>query len=112
MTNEVNKDLTDAHCVEMLEKVQRGHFLVEGTIPASVYAVAINYFTALALDEGQKASQSIEAAIAIPHTSCKDNEGVESWGLRPKLPDPEIIRKRKVIILSDSGSLVYRNKGR
>ena len=113
MINEVNKDWTDMHCVEMLEKVQRGHYLVEGTIPASVYAVAINYFTARALDEGQKASQSIESsARATPHPSFKDDEDVESWGLRPKLPDPEVIRKRKVILLTDSGSMIYRRKKR
>ena len=40
-------------CIEMLELVQSGHSLVEGTIPACVYAVAINYFTNRALDEGQ-----------------------------------------------------------
>ena len=100
-------------CIEMLERVQDGHFLVEGTIPACVYAVAINYFTNRALDEGQKASQSIESSTraASTHPSFKDDEEVELWGLRPKLPDSEIIRKRKVILLTDSGSLVYRKKG-
>ena len=97
------------HCIDMLEKVQRGHKLVEGTIPASVYAVAINYFTARALDEGQKASQSIEStSLGNPDPLLQDCEDVESWGLRPKLSDPEIIRRRKVIPLSDSGSMIYR----
>ena len=116
MINEVNKDWTDMHCIDMLEKVQRGHKLVEGTIPASVYAVAINYFTVRALDEGQKASQSIESTTLgnpDPQTAIvQDCEYVESWGLRPKLTDPGTIRKRKVILLSDSGSMRYRRPGK
>ena len=97
----------------MFERVQEGHSLVEGTIPACVYAVAINYFTARALDEGQKASQSIESsAHATLHPSFKDDEDVESWGLRPRLLDPQVIRKRKVTLLTDSGSMVYRRNGK
>ena len=113
MINEVRKGWTDMQCIEMLERVLDGHFLVEGTIPACVYAVAINYFTNRALDGGQQASQSIESSTraASTHPSFKDDEEVESWGLRPKLPDPEIIRKREVILLSDSRSLVYRKNG-
>ena len=38
----------------------------------------------------------------------QDYGNVESRGLRPKLPAPEIIRKQKVIVLSDSGAMIYR----
>ena len=93
MIHDVKKDWTDIQCIEMLGVIQQEHQLVEGTIPACVYAAAINYFTNRALDEG-----------------LANNDEVESWGLRPKLPPPEIIRKRKVILLTDSGSLIYRGK--
>ena len=93
MIHDVKKDWTDIQCIEMLSMIQQEHQLVEGTIPACVYAAAINYFTNRALDE-----------------SLANNDEVESWGLRPKLPPPEIIRKRKVILLTDSGSLLYRGK--
>ena len=62
MIHDVKKDWTDIQCIEMLGVVQQEHQLVEGTIPACVYAAAINYFTNRALDEGQKAS-SIEQPI-------------------------------------------------
>ena len=107
MIHDVNKDWTDMHCIDMLDKVQAGHKLIEGTIPASVYAVAINYFTARALDEGQNSSQSIEEG-GNPVPLNQEYENVESWGLRPELLAPEIIRRRKVIVLSDSGSMIYR----
>ena len=54
MSRHVNKDWTDMQCIEMLEKLQNEYHLREGTIPASVFAVAINHFTARALDEGQR----------------------------------------------------------
>ena len=118
MINEVRKDWTDMQCIEVIGRAQEGHSLVEGKIPACVYAVAINYFTNRALDDCQTASQSIESSLhaatnlaSLKDPSFKDDEEVESWGLRPKLPDPEIIRKRKVILLTDSGSLVYRKNG-
>ena len=76
MIHDVKKDWTDIQCIEMLGMIQQEHQLVEGTIPACVYAAAINYFTNRALDEG-----------------LANNDEVESWGLRPKLPPPEIIRK-------------------
>ena len=81
MINEVKKDWTDMQCIEMLELVQSGHSLVEGTIPACVYAVAINYFTNRALDEGQKASRSIETIHPCGVTNIsafEDDEEVES----------------------------------
>ena len=108
--HDVNKDWTDMHCIDMLE-VQPGHKLIEGAIPASVHAVAINYFTARGLHEGHKASQSIEGG-GNPVPLHQEYENVESWGLRPKLPAPEIIRRRKVIVLSDSGSMIYRRPGK
>ena len=52
MIHDVKKDWTDIQCIEMLGMVQQEHQLVEGTIPACVYAAAINYFTNRALDEG------------------------------------------------------------
>ena len=97
-------------CTDMLEKVRIGHKLHEGTIPASVYAVAINYFTARALDEGQKASQSIERG-GNPVPLHQEYENRESWGLRPKLLALEIIRRQKVFVLSDSGAMIYRRPG-
>ena len=95
LIHEVRKDWTDIQCIEMLGVIQRDHRLVEGTIPACVYAAAINYFTNRAFNE-----------------SPAIYDEVESWGLRPRLPPPEIIRKRKVILLTDSGSLLYRGKNK
>ena len=89
----------------MLEKPQDEYHLREGTIPASVFAVAINHFTASALDEGQKASQSAEQG---GHPMPLTHEDVESWGLRPRLPSPHFIRKRKIFLLTDPGAMIYR----
>ena len=105
MSHDVNKDWTDMQCIEVLEKLQNQYHLREGTIPASVFAVAINHFTARALDEGQKASQSAEEG---GQPTPLIHENVESWGLRPKLPAPQLIRKRKVLLLADSGAMIYR----
>ena len=92
-------------CIEMLERPQDEYKLREGTIPASVFAVAITHFTARALDEGQKASQSMEEG---EHPVPLTHEDVESWGLRPKLPSPQFIRKRKILLLTDPGAMIYR----
>ena len=107
MSHDVNKDWTDMQCIDVLEKLQKQYHLHEGTIPASVFAVAINHFTARALDEGLKASRSAEEG-GQPLPLNQDYENVESWGLRPKLLAPGIIRKRKVLVLSDSGAMIYR----
>ena len=76
MSHHVNKDWTDMQCIEMLERPQDEYKLREGTIPASVFAVAITHFTARALDEGQKASQSMEEG---EHPVPLTHEDVESW---------------------------------
>ena len=60
MSYAVNKDMTDTQCIEMLTTLQQNNQLCQGTVPADVFAVAITHFTARALDEGQKASQSME----------------------------------------------------
>ena len=39
MIHDVKKDWADMQCIDMLEKIQIGHKLHEGTVPASVYAV-------------------------------------------------------------------------
>ena len=70
-----------------------------------VFAVAITHFTARALDEGQKASQSMEEG---EHHMSLTHEDVESWGLRPRLLPPKFIRMRKVLLLTDSGAIIYR----
>ena len=57
---DMNRDWTDMQCIERLATLQETHNLREGTIPASVFAVATTHFASLALDEGQKASGSIE----------------------------------------------------
>ena len=36
------------------------------------------------------------------------HESVESWGLRPRLPTPQFIRKQKILLLTDSGAMIYR----
>ena len=77
----------------------------EGTIPASVCAVAINHFTARALDQSQKVSQSAEQG---GHPMPLTHESVESWGLGPRLPTPQFIRKRKILLLTDPGAMIYR----
>ena len=105
MSHEVNKDWTDMRCSEVLEQIQDTYGLCEGTIPASVFAVAINHFTARALDEGQKASQSAERG---DHPAPLTHEGVESRGLRPRLLPARLFRKRKIFLLTDSGALIYR----
>ena len=105
MSHDVNKDWTDMQCIGVLEKLQSEYHLHEGAIPASVFAVAINHFTARAWDEGQKASQSAEqGGQPTPIT----HESVESWGLRPRLLTPQFIRKRKIILLTNSGAMIYR----
>lgn len=101
----LSEKLTDAQCVEVLESVQSRHSLVEGTIPARVFTVVIPHYTTLALDEGMRASESIEeGANALNHL----HEDVEKWGLRPRLLCTDLIRKRIVILLTDSGALIYR----
>ena len=76
-----------------------------GTIPASVFTVAISHYTTLALDEGMKASESIEeGTTALNHL----HDDVGKWGLRPRLLSANLIRKRIVILLTDSGALIYR----
>ena len=103
----LNEKLTDAQCVEVLESVQSRHHLVEGTIPASVFTVAISHYTTLALDEGMKASESIEeGTTALNHL----HDDVDKWGLRPRLLSADLIRKRIVILLTDSGAIIYRMK--
>ena len=80
----LNEKLTDAQCIDHLENVQGRHHLVEGTIPASVFTIVISHYTTLALDEGMRASESIEeGANALNHL----HEDVEKWGLRPRLRD-------------------------
>ena len=78
MSHNVNKDWTDMQCIKMLERLQGEYTLREGTISASVFAAAITHFTSRALDEGQKASQSMEEGEH--HMSL--TQDVESWGLR------------------------------
>ena len=67
----------------MPERLQDEYKLREGTIPASIFAVAITHFTAHALDEGQKASQSMEEG---EHHMSPTHEDVESWGLSQGCP--------------------------
>ena len=81
MTYSMNQDWTDTQCIETLD-FQESHELREGTIPADVFAVAITHFTARALDEGQKASQSMEEG---EHHVSQTHENVELRGLRPRL---------------------------
>lgn len=68
---DMNKDRTDMQCIERLASLQETHKLREGTIPASVFAVAITHFTGLALDESQKASESIEDDSHCPPSDTK-----------------------------------------
>ena len=103
----VNENLTDMQCVELLDTLQQNHNLVEGAIPTSVFTVAITHYTTLALDEGLKASASIEDGVG-PISQLHDN--VEEWGLRPRLLSTELIRKRTVILLTDSGAIIHRRK--
>ena len=105
MSHEFNKEWTDMQCIGVLEQLQDTYNLCEGTIPASVFAVAINHFTTHALDEGHNASQSADGG---DHPALLTHEDVESWGLRPRLPPPRLIRKRKIFLLTDSGALIYR----
>ena len=105
MSYSVNKDWTDMQCIETLANLQERHGLREGTIPADVFVVAINHFTARALDEGQKASQSMEEG---EHHSSQTHEDVELWGLRPRLLSAALMRKKKILFLSGSGALIYR----
>ena len=106
MSYSVNQDWTDMQCIEKLQTV---HNLREGTIPADVFAVAITHFTARALDEGQKASQSMEEG---EHHVSQTHENVESRGLRPRLLSGDLNRSRKVLLLTDSGALIYRKQKR
>ena len=75
MSHEVKKDWTDMQCIEKLGLLQNEFDLIQGTIPASVFAVAINHFTAHALDEGQKAIQSADGG---DRTATITHEDVES----------------------------------
>ena len=101
----VNQGWTDMRCIETLSNLQESHWLREGTIPANVFAVAIAHFTARALDEGQKASQSMEEGEC--HLS-QTHENVELWGLRLRLLGEELIRSKKILLLTDSGAIIYR----
>ena len=92
-------------CIEMLERLQAENKLHEGTIPASVFAAAITHFTARAVDEGQKASQSMEEG---EHHVSLTHEDVESWGPRPRLMSSKFVRVRKIILLTDPGAIIYR----
>ena len=107
MSYNVNKDWMDMQCIEKLESFQTAHHLSEGTIPADVFAVATIHFTARALDEGQKASQSTEEG---EHHVSQTHENVEPWGLRPRLLSPKLVRMKKVLLLTDSGAPIYRRK--
>ena len=92
-------------CIETLANLQESHGLREGTIPADIFAVAITHCMARALDEGHKASQSMqEGEHHVPQT----HENVELWGLRPRLPGEELIRSKKILLLTDSGAIIYR----
>ena len=107
MSYSVNQDWKDMQCTEALENLQSVHDLSEGTIPADVFAVAITHFTARALGEGQMASQSMEEG---GHHVSQTHEDVESWGLRPRLISADLIRSKKVLLLMDSGALIYRKQ--
>ena len=107
MSYSVNKEWMDMQCIGKLENFQIAYHLSEGTIPANVFAVAITHFTARALDEGPKASQSMEEGEQ--HVS-QIHENVESWGLRPRLLSPKPTRMKKVLLLTDSGALIYQGK--
>ena len=102
---DMNKDWTDMQCTERLTTLQETHNLRKGTIPASVFAVAITHFTSLALHEGQKASESIEDDSHYPPL-CHEN--VDELGLRPRLLAGKLVRNKKILFLTDSGALIYR----
>ena len=105
MSYSVNQDWTDMRCIETLANFQVSHELREGTIPADVFAVAITHFTARALDEGQKASQSMEEG---EHHVSQTHGNEELWGLRPRLLGEGFIRSKKVLLLTDPGAIIYR----
>ena len=86
----LSEKLTDAQCIDHLENVQSRHHLVEGTIPASVFTVAISRYTNLALDEGMKASESIEEGTAATNHLHED---VEKWGVEAETPEREAHQK-------------------
>ena len=93
MSYDVNKEWTDMQCIEMLENIQAAHNLSEGTIPASVFAVAITHFTARALDEGQKASQSMQEGghpTYAPHSRRRGIVGTWAKVVQPEACPDEV----------------------